>query len=74
MAKNDLAAHAAGNGQPNDFRCSEEHIDDLASMFIRNVLGRMMDDGLRLKVLARASVSGSADSDYKRVVLRSGLA
>ena len=54
MAKNDMAAHAAWNGQSNDSRCSEEHIDDLASMFIRNARGRMMDDDLRLKVLARA--------------------
>lgn len=49
-----MAAHAAWNRQSNDSRCSEEHIDDLASMFIRNARGRMMDDDLRLKVLARA--------------------
>lgn len=70
MAKNDMAAHAAGNGQSNDSR----RIDDLTSMFIRNARGRMMDDDIRLKVLARASVSCSADSDYKRAVLRGGPA
>ena len=54
MAKSGKAAHAAGNRQSNDSRCSEECIDDLTSMFIRNARGRMMDDDLRLKVLARA--------------------
>lgn len=64
MAKNDMAAHAAWNGQSNDSGCSEEYIDDLASMFIRNARGRMMDDDLRLKVLARAFAAEYVECRY----------
>ena len=54
MANNNRAAHAAGNSQSNDRRYPDEFIDDLASTFIRNARGRIRDDDLRLKVLARA--------------------
>lgn len=54
MANNDRAAHAAGNRQSNDSGRVEEHINDLVSMFIRNARGRIRNDDLRLRVLARA--------------------
>lgn len=54
MTNNGRAAHAAGNCQSIDLGCSEERIDDLALMFILNARGRIRDDDLRLRVLARA--------------------
>lgn len=54
MATIGKAAHAAGYCQSNDHGCSEERIDNLVSMFILNARGRIKNEDLRLKVLARA--------------------
>lgn len=54
MTNSIRAASAVGNRQSNDHGYSDEVIDDLASMFIRNARGRIRDDDLRLRVLARA--------------------
>ena len=54
MTNSVRVASAAGNSQSNDHGYPDEFIDDLASMFIRNARGRIRDDDLRLRVLARA--------------------
>ena len=54
MATIGKVAHAAGYCQSNDHGCSEERIDNLVSMFILNARGRIKNEDLRLKVLARA--------------------
>ena len=64
MTNSVRAASAVGNRQSNDHGYSDEVIDDLASMFIRNARGRMLDDDLRLKVLARAFAAEYVECRY----------
>lgn len=54
MTNSVRVASAAGNRQSNDSGCIKEHIDYLASMFICNARGRIKDEELRPRVLARA--------------------
>lgn len=54
MTNSVRTASAAGNSLSNNHGCPDEFIDELASMFIRNARGRIRDDDLRLRVLARA--------------------
>ena len=60
----DKTASAAGNGQSNDRGYPDEFVDELATIFIRNARGRIRDDDLRLRVLARAFANEYVECRY----------